>query len=71
VLLRGGRRGAEPCVGVEEEAGGDGVGETIASSLDCMLGGRDNRSAKVGLDSKRGRRYRGSNRADTSVYLGS
>jgi hypothetical protein len=51
VLLRGGRRGAEPCVGVEDPAGGDGVGETIASSFDCMLGGRCNRSA--GVDSIR------------------
>ena len=38
VLLRGGRRGAEPWVGVEPEAGGEGVGDIIASSGVCILG---------------------------------
>ena len=36
VLLRGGLRGADPWVGVEVWAGGDGVGDTIDSSFDCM-----------------------------------
>ena len=37
VLLRGGRRGAEPCIAVGVCAGGEGVGDTMASSLDGML----------------------------------
>jgi hypothetical protein len=38
VLLRGGRRGAEPCVGVGVDwAPGEGDGDTIASSMDCIM----------------------------------
>jgi hypothetical protein len=38
VLLRGGRRGAEPEVGVGVAwAPGEGEGDTIASSIDCIL----------------------------------
>jgi hypothetical protein len=36
VLLRGGRRGAEPWVGVDWAPGED-EGDTMASSADCML----------------------------------
>jgi hypothetical protein len=38
VLFRGGRRGAEPWVGVGVDwAPGEGEGDTIASSADCIL----------------------------------
>lgn len=37
MLLRGGRRGAEPWVGVGVWAGGEGVEDAIASSIVCCM----------------------------------
>lgn len=61
VLFLGGRRGADPWVGVEVDwASGEGEGDTIASSADCImaLGESKPKLARLG-----GRMNRGSSEA--------